>query len=72
MAVHDLRENTSSKTSELQKEMSTMQESTSLVKTEWTVHMENTESHYFEDTSAVESGKKDMEEVLQNWYGLFS
>ncbi|XP_007016597.2 PREDICTED: kinesin-like protein KIN-5D [Theobroma cacao] len=66
MAVHDLRENTSSKTSELQKEMSTMQESTSLVKTEWTVHMENTESHYFEDTSAVESGKKDMEEVLQN------
>ncbi|XWS74207.1 hypothetical protein CRYUN_Cryun02cG0196100 [Craigia yunnanensis] len=66
MAVHDLRENASSKTSELQKEMSTMQESTSVVKTEWNVHMENTESHYLEDTSAVESGKKDMEEVLQN------
>ncbi|XP_021279236.1 kinesin-like protein KIN-5D [Herrania umbratica] len=66
MAVHDLRENASSKTSELQKEMSTMQESTSLVKTEWTVHMENTESHYLEDTSAVERGKKDMGEVLQN------
>ena len=30
--------------------------------------MERTESHYLEDTSAVECGKKDMEEVLQNWY----
>ncbi|XVF05601.1 hypothetical protein REPUB_Repub05bG0186900 [Reevesia pubescens] len=66
MAVHDLREKASSKTSELQKEMSTMQESTYVVKTEWNVHMENTESHYVEDTSAVESGKQDMEEVLQN------
>ena len=72
MAVHDLRENASGKTSELQKEMSTMQESTSVVKTEWNVHMENTESHHLEDTFAVESGKKGMEEVLQNWYGLFS
>ena len=52
--------------------MSTMQESTSVVKTEWNVHMENTESHHLEDTFAVESGKKGMEEVLQNWYGLFS
>ncbi|MBA0850506.1 hypothetical protein Goshw_000404 [Gossypium schwendimanii] len=68
MAVHDLRENASSKTSKLQKEMSTMQESTSVVKAEWNVHMESTESHYIEDTSAVESGKKDMEDVLQNWY----
>ncbi|XVF46438.1 hypothetical protein PTKIN_Ptkin03bG0026800 [Pterospermum kingtungense] len=66
MAVHDIRENASSKTSELQKEMSTMQESTSVVKTEWNDHMENTESYYHEDTSAVENGKKDMEEVLQN------
>ncbi|TYI35072.1 hypothetical protein ES332_A03G050400v1 [Gossypium tomentosum] len=66
MSVHDLRENASSKTSKLQKEMSTMQESTSVVKTEWNVHMESTESHYIEDTSAVESGKKDMEDVLQN------
>ncbi|XVF20156.1 hypothetical protein REPUB_Repub11eG0174000 [Reevesia pubescens] len=66
MAVHELRENATCKTSELQKEMSTMQESTSVVKTEWNVHMENTESHYLEDNSAVESGKKDMEDVLQN------
>ncbi|KAK8581511.1 hypothetical protein V6N13_144533 [Hibiscus sabdariffa] len=66
MAVHDLRENASSKTSELQKEMSTMQESTAVVKTEWNVHMESTESHYVEDTCAVEYGKKDMEDVLQN------
>ncbi|KAK8683553.1 hypothetical protein V6N13_039612 [Hibiscus sabdariffa] len=66
MTVHDLRDNASSKTSELQKEMSTMQESTTVVKTDWNVHMESTESHYIEDTSAIESGKKDMQEVLQN------
>ncbi|KAL5765965.1 hypothetical protein ACOSP7_016582 [Xanthoceras sorbifolium] len=66
MAVDDLRESASSRTSKLQKEMSTMQESTSTVKAEWTVHMEKTESHYIKDTSAVESGKKDLEAVLQN------
>ncbi|KAK8596427.1 hypothetical protein V6N13_001052 [Hibiscus sabdariffa] len=66
MAVHDIRDNVSSKTSELQKEMSTMQESTTIVKTEWNVHMESTESHYIEDTSVVESRKKDMQEFLQN------
>ncbi|KAE8670456.1 P-loop containing nucleoside triphosphate hydrolases superfamily protein isoform 2 [Hibiscus syriacus] len=66
MAVHDLRDNASSKTSELQKEMSTMKESTTVVKTEWNVHMGTTESHYIEDTSAVESEKKDMQEVLEN------
>nr|XP_022752804.1 kinesin-like protein KIN-5D [Durio zibethinus] len=66
MTVHDLRENALGKTSELRKEMSIMQESTSVVQTEWNIHMENTESHHLEDTSAVESGKKDMEEVLQN------
>lgn len=47
-----------------------MQDSTSSVKAKWTVHMEETESHYVEDTSAVEFGKKDLEEVLHNWYGL--
>lgn len=47
--------------------MSTMQNSTSSIKAKWTVHMEKTESHYLEDMSAVEAGKKDMEEVLQNW-----
>ncbi|KAJ4725915.1 Kinesin-related protein [Melia azedarach] len=66
MAVHDLRESASSKTSQLQKEMSTMQQSTSSVKAEWIMHMEKTESHYLEDTSAVEHRKKDLEVVLQN------
>ncbi|KAE8656849.1 putative nfrkb [Hibiscus syriacus] len=63
MAVHDLKENITSKTSEL---MSIMQESTFVVKTEWKTHMGSTESHYVEDVSAVECGKKDMEDVLQN------
>lgn len=65
-AVHDLRESAASRTCKLQKEMSTMQDSTSSIKTEWTVHMEKTETCYHEDTAAVESGKKDLEEVLQN------
>lgn len=66
MAVDDLRESATSRTSKLQQEMSIMQDSTSSVKAEWTVHMEKTESHYVEDTSAVECGKKDLEDVLQN------
>lgn len=70
MAVQDLRESASSRTSKLQKEMSTMQDSTFSVKAEWSAHMNKTESHYLEDTSAVENGKKDLEVVLQNWYGL--
>ncbi|KAK9280536.1 hypothetical protein L1049_014228 [Liquidambar formosana] len=65
-AVHDLRESAASKTSKLQQEMLTMQDSTSSVKAEWTVHMEKTETRYLEDTAAVETGKKDLEEVLQN------
>uniref|UniRef100_A0A803PWF6 Kinesin motor domain-containing protein n=1 Tax=Cannabis sativa TaxID=3483 RepID=A0A803PWF6_CANSA len=66
LAVDDLRESATSRTVKLQQEMSTMQESTSSVKAKWTVHMEETESHYVEDTSAVESGKKDLQEVLHN------
>ncbi|PON84175.1 Kinesin-like protein [Trema orientale] len=66
LAVNDLRESATSRTIKLQQEMSTMQESTSSVKARWTVHMDETESHYVEDTSAVESGKKDLEEVLHN------
>lgn len=66
MAVHDLRQSANSRTSKLQQEMSTMQDSTSTIKAEWTVHMEKTETNYLEDTSAVESGKKDLEDVLHN------
>jgi hypothetical protein len=68
MAVNDLRESANCRTSKLQREALTMQESTSSVKTEWMVHMEKTESNYHEDTSAVESGKKDLAEVLEIWY----
>ncbi|KAG7949918.1 hypothetical protein I3843_13G088500 [Carya illinoinensis] len=66
VAVNDLRESATSRTSKLQQEMSTMQDSTSTVKAEWTVHMEKTECHHDEDISAVECGKKDLEEALQN------
>ncbi|KAJ4830991.1 Kinesin-like protein KIN-5D [Turnera subulata] len=66
MAVHDLRENANSRTDKLQKEMSTMQESTSSIKNKWTDHMEKVESSYLEDTAAVDSGKQDLEKVLHN------
>ncbi|XP_058199652.1 kinesin-like protein KIN-5D [Rhododendron vialii] len=65
-AVHGLRESAASRTSRLQQEMSTMQDSSSAVKAEWKVYTEKAETHYLEDTAAVESGKKDMEEVLQS------
>ncbi|RDX78228.1 Kinesin-like protein KIN-5D [Mucuna pruriens] len=65
MAVNDLRESANCRTSKLRQEALTMQDSTSSVKAEWRVHMEKTESNYHEDTSAVESGKKDLVEVLQ-------
>ena len=68
MAVHELRESANSRTNKLQQEMSAMQDSTSSIKAEWTVHMEKTKSIHFEDTSAVESGRKVLEEVLHNWY----
>uniref|UniRef100_A0A5B6ZZT6 Kinesin motor domain-containing protein n=1 Tax=Davidia involucrata TaxID=16924 RepID=A0A5B6ZZT6_DAVIN len=64
--IHGLRESTASRTSKLQQEMSIMQDSTSSVKTDWTIYMEKAETHYLEDTAAVESGKKYLEEVLQN------
>ncbi|CAH8387090.1 unnamed protein product [Eruca vesicaria subsp. sativa] len=66
MAVQDLRESASTRTTTLQHEMSTMQDSTSSIKAEWNLHMVTTESNYHEDTSAVESGKKAMQEVLLN------
>ncbi|CAI8592385.1 unnamed protein product [Vicia faba] len=65
MAVNDLRESANCRTSKLQQEALTMQDSTSSVKAEWMVHMETTESNYHADTSAVESGKQNLAEVLQ-------
>ncbi|VVB04678.1 unnamed protein product [Arabis nemorensis] len=66
MAVQDLRESASTRTTTLQYEMSTMQDSTSSIKAQWNLHMVKTESNYHEDTSAIESGKKAMQEVLLN------
>lgn len=68
MAVNDLRESANCRTSKLQQEALTMQDSTSSVKAEWMIHMEKTESNYLEDTSAVESGKQDLAKVLEIWY----
>lgn len=66
-----LRESGANKASKFEQEMSTMKDSSSNIKVEWTNYTKKAESHYLEDTAAVESGKKDMDEVLQNWYVHF-
>ncbi|KAK4441131.1 Kinesin-like protein KIN-5D [Sesamum alatum] len=45
-------------------EMSIMQDTTCSIKAEWTSYTQNAESHYLEDTAAVENGKSDMEDIL--------
>ncbi|CDP08968.1 unnamed protein product [Coffea canephora] len=65
-AVNGLRQSAATRTNRLQQEMSTMQVATASVEAEWTNYMEQAESQYIEDNGAVESGKKEMEVVLQN------
>ncbi|XP_041995168.1 kinesin-like protein KIN-5D [Salvia splendens] len=63
-AIVELRESTASRTSKLQQEMSTMQETTGSIKAEWTSYTQSAESHFLEDTASVQIGKGDMEDVL--------
>ncbi|XP_057781687.1 kinesin-like protein KIN-5D [Salvia miltiorrhiza] len=63
-AIVELRESAASRTSKLQQEMSTMQETTGSIKAEWTSYTQSAESHYLEDTASVQIGKEDMEDVL--------
>nr|GMD15990.1 125 kDa kinesin-related protein-like isoform X1 [Ipomoea batatas] len=65
-AINGLRESASNRTDRLKQEMSTMHDSTSSVKDEWTTYMEKAESYYLEDTVSVENSKKEMEVVLQS------
>lgn len=65
-AVKGLRESATSRTNRFQQEMSTMQDSSSSARGEWKNYEQKAESHYLEDTARVESGKKDLQEVLQN------
>lgn len=65
-AVDGLRESAASKSKRFEQEMSTMKDSNSCIRNEWTNYTEKAESRYLEDTAAVECGKKDLDEVLQN------
>ncbi|XP_071721316.1 kinesin-like protein KIN-5D [Rutidosis leptorrhynchoides] len=65
-AVDGLRDSAISKCKNFDLEMSTMKDSSSCIKNEWTNYTKKAESHYVEDTDAVESGKKDLDQVLQN------
>ncbi|KAL1558091.1 Kinesin-like protein KIN-5D [Salvia divinorum] len=63
-AIVELRESAASRTSKLQQEMSTMQETTGSIKAEWTSYTQSAESHYLEDTASVQIGKEEMEDAL--------
>ena len=66
-AVSTLRESAVNRTSHLQKEISTAQDFTSSVREKWGFYMEETEKNYIEDTSAVDSGRSCLAEVLVEW-----
>ena len=66
-AVGSLRESAVNRTSHLQKEISTAQDFTSSVREKWGFYMEETEKHYIEDTTAVDSGRSCLAEVLVEW-----
>ncbi|KAL0436844.1 UNVERIFIED_CONTAM: Kinesin-like protein KIN-5D [Sesamum radiatum] len=68
-AIDGLRESAATRTDKLQQEMSIMQDTTCSVKAEWTSYTQNAESHYLEDTAAVENGKSDMEDILSKCLG---
>ncbi|KAK9123696.1 hypothetical protein Sjap_013298 [Stephania japonica] len=65
-AVDELRESSMSRTGQLRQEMLTMQDFTSSVKNDWKIYMEKTESHYCEDTAAIEIGRSDLDEGLKH------
>lgn len=66
-AVGGLRESAVNRTGQLQKEISTAQDFTSSVREKWGFYMEETESNYIEDTTAVDSGRSCLAEVLVEW-----
>ncbi|XP_044948997.1 kinesin-like protein KIN-5A [Hordeum vulgare subsp. vulgare] len=63
-AVGGLRESAVNRTGQLQKEISTAQDFTSSVREKWGFYMEETENNYIEDTTAVDSGRSCLAEVL--------
>lgn len=66
-AVGSLRESAVNRTGQLQKEISTAQDFTSSVREKWGFYMEETENNYIEDTTAVDSGRSCLAEVLVEW-----
>ncbi|CAN6358356.1 unnamed protein product [Urochloa humidicola] len=63
-AVGSLRESAVNRTSQLQKEISTAQDFTLSVREKWGFYMEETEKNYVEDTTAVDTGRSCLAEVL--------
>lgn len=66
-----LRESAVSKANKFEQEMSTMKDSSFCIRNEWKNYNEKAESNYLQDTNAVEIGKKDLDEILHNWYFYF-
>ncbi|GAB2274291.1 Kinesin-like protein KIN-5D [Dionaea muscipula] len=65
-AISDLQESAATRTHKLQQEISTMLEDVASTKADWVVYVENTETQYLHDTSAVEIGRQGINGVLQS------
>ncbi|KAG6489133.1 hypothetical protein ZIOFF_050391 [Zingiber officinale] len=64
-AVDSLRATAVERTSNLQKEMSSVHDFTHSIKEQWRTYTEESETHYLEDTASVESGKNGLEECFR-------
>ncbi|GKE60512.1 kinesin-like protein KIN-5D, partial [Tanacetum coccineum] len=60
--VDGLRETAASKANRFEQEMSTMKDSSSCIRDEWTSYSKKANSNYVEDTATVECRKKDLGE----------
>nr|GFB84113.1 kinesin-like protein KIN-5D [Tanacetum cinerariifolium] len=70
--VDGLRETAASKANKFEQAMSTMKDSSSCIKDEWTSYSKKAESNYVKDTAAVECGKKDMGEFEKGENGVIT
>ncbi|CAM8919541.1 unnamed protein product [Rhodiola kirilowii] len=65
-SVYELSETAMKDASKLQQETSAIQKYNSSIKTDWRDHMEKSENHYLEDTSAIECEKEKLTDAIKN------
>uniref|UniRef100_A0A7N0SVL8 Kinesin motor domain-containing protein n=1 Tax=Kalanchoe fedtschenkoi TaxID=63787 RepID=A0A7N0SVL8_KALFE len=65
-SVYDVNESAIEGASKLHQESYVIQKANSFIKSKWRAHMANTEKHHAEDTSAIESEKKNLADAIKN------